>query len=103
MRWGASSGPPTRSRGATRRSTRSKPAQVTAGRRSAAELDALAEQFLQAVEAAPGETMLTLGKQLGVTARELHRPVSKLRAAGRVRMVGERSQARYFSLPARAV
>lgn len=89
-----------RSRGSTRRSRKSERPQNAVGRRSAAELDALAEQFMKAVEASPGETMLTLSKQLGVGARELHRPVSKLRAASRVRMVGERSQARYFPLPA---
>lgn len=40
--------------------------------------------------------MSVLAAELGVNARELNRPVGKLKLAGRVRSVGQRQQTRYF-------
>lgn len=68
----------------------------TSGRRSAAELAALGELLHDAVCAHPGETMSVLAEAVGMTARQLHRPMKALRAADRVRSVGQRDQMRYF-------
>jgi len=74
---------------------------VTAGaksgkRRGAADLAALGERFYRAVCAKPGETMTVLAMEAGASARELHRAVMGLKRSGRVRVIGQRSQTRYF-------
>jgi hypothetical protein len=65
-------------------------------RRASADVAALGERFYRAVCAKPGETMTVLAGQVGASARELHRSVTLLRQAGRVRCVGNRHQTRYF-------
>jgi len=70
-------------------------------RRSAAELDGLAERLAAAVCAKPGTTMVVLAAEVGATARELERPAKRLKRAGRIRTVGERNMTRYFPLPAK--
>jgi hypothetical protein len=65
-------------------------------RRNSEALTALAERLHEAVFKQPGEAMAVFAAQLGVSVRELHRPMTKLKEAGRLRSVGERSQARYF-------
>lgn len=72
-----------------------------APRRSAEEIEALAERFYAAVEAAPGESMFTLAASLGVSSTTLERPVHYLREAERLRSVGERSRTRYFAMVSR--
>ena len=67
-------------------------------RRASAELVALGERFFDAVCAKPGESMAVLGASVGASARELHRSVSLLKRAGRVRAVGERNHTRYFPM-----
>ena len=67
-------------------------------RRSADEIDAFAERLLEAVESAPGETMAVLAPQLGVSAKELGRPAARLKKAGRIKTVGERSRMRYYPM-----
>ena len=67
-------------------------------RRTPEELSALGERLYSAICAKPGETMTVLATQLGTTPRRLERPVARLKRAGRVRSVGERSQTRYFPL-----
>lgn len=57
---------------------------------------ALAERLHEAVCAQPGEGMTVFAEQLGVSVRDLHRPMAKLKGAGRLRSVGERSQTRYY-------
>jgi hypothetical protein len=69
-------------------------------RRASTELEKLSEQFMGAVTRKPGETMTVLAADVGASARELHRAVSRLKQAGRVRTIGERSQTRYFPLAA---
>jgi hypothetical protein len=65
-------------------------------RRAPAEVSALGEQLYQAVCAHPGEGMTVLSRELGASARELHRPMALLKQAGRVRSIGQRHQTRYF-------
>ena len=67
-------------------------------RRSSDELDAFAERLFKVMEAAPGETMAVLAPRLGVSAKELERPAARLKKAGRIRTVGERSRMRYYPM-----
>jgi hypothetical protein len=93
-----------RGRGSPRKMARnsgSKRGQPAGPRRTTEELEALGARLLEAVKASPGETMLTLAKRVGIRARELQRPVQLLRRTGRIRMVGQRSQARYYPMTAR--
>jgi hypothetical protein len=52
----------------------------------------------RAVCAKPGETMAVLAPMVGASAREVHRPMTLLRRAGRVRAVGTRHTTRYFPM-----
>jgi DNA-binding Lrp family transcriptional regulator len=61
-------------------------------------LEALGERFYRAVRKKPGETMTVLATEVGASARELHRAVTRLKQDGRVRAVGQRAQTRYFPL-----
>ena len=69
---------------------------ATSRRRGPDELVALGEQLYAAVLAEPGETMAVLAPAVGVTPRELHRPMMTLKREGRVRSVGQRHQTRYY-------
>jgi hypothetical protein len=80
--------------GSPRLPARSSPRQ----RRVGEELAALGERFYEAVCAKPGETMSVLAADVGASARELHRSVTSLRRAGRVRAVGHRRFTRYFPM-----
>ena len=71
-------------------------------RRAGSELSALGERFFEALSRRPGETMVVLSAEAGASPRELHRAVARLREAGRVRTIGERSRMRYFPLSASA-
>jgi len=73
-----------------------------AARRPPKELEALAERFFSAVEAAPGETMVTLAAGLGLGAQEFERPVLRLEREGRLKTVGERNRTRYYPLTPRS-
>jgi hypothetical protein len=46
----------------------------------------------------PGETMTVIAPTVGATARELNRPMLRLKQAGRVRSVGTRHATRYFPM-----
>ena len=74
------------------------PARSTGKRRASAEVTALGERLYEAVCRQPGETMTVLGVVVGATARELHRPVTALKRAGRIRSVGSRSATGYFPM-----
>ena len=56
----------------------------------------MSEQLYEAISSSPGENMVSLSKRLGVSGPHLQRVVSRLRADGRIRTVGERQQMRYF-------
>lgn len=70
-------------------------------RRSVDEIDGLAERLAAAVCAKPGTTMVVLAAEVGATVRDLSRPATRLKKAGRIRTVGERNMTRYFPLPTR--
>jgi hypothetical protein len=67
-------------------------------KRASEQIAVLGERFFEAVSAKPGETMTVLAAEVGVSARELHRSVTLLRRAGRVRAVGSRHLTRYFPM-----
>jgi hypothetical protein len=52
----------------------------------------------RAVCAHPGAAMTVLSAEVGATVRELHRPMTRLKRAGRVRSVGARHLTRYFPM-----
>ncbi len=78
---------------------RPKLAKAGAKRRTGEALAELAERFYAAVVGSPGQTMAILADEVGATPRELHRSMSSLKQAGRLRSAGERSNTRYFPTP----
>jgi hypothetical protein len=96
-------------RGASRR--RSSPAtrttsatsQSTPARRTSTELEQVCDALCERVRAQPGASMVELAEQMGADAGRLRRPMTKLRAAGRVRSVGERHLTRYYPAVVRTV
>lgn len=71
-------------------------------RRAPTEVAALGERLYEAVSLKPGEAMTVLAAQVGVSTRELNRPMTLLKRAGRVRSVGQRHLMRYFPTTADA-
>lgn len=69
-----------------------------ARRRTREEIAQLAERLYEAMCAHPGETMVVIAQAVGATSRELSRPATLLRRAGRVRSVGQRQHTRYFPI-----
>lgn len=71
-------------------------------RRAPEEVATLGERLYAAICTHPGAAMTTLAGEVGATPRELNRPATQLRRAGRVRTVGERQGTRYFPMSAKA-
>ena len=71
-------------------------------RRSQTELDELCDELCKRVRARPGESMVTLAEEMGLSMSALQRPMAKLRADGRVHTVGKRHLMRYFPAVVRA-
>lgn len=67
-------------------------------RRPPAEMAALVDRLYAAVRETPGESMTVLAPAVGGSPRELQRPMTLLRRAGRVRSVGKRQGTRYFPM-----
>ena len=65
-------------------------------RRSTEDLAKLRDRLYELVCAHPGAAMTVFAEALGLSVRELNRPMAKLKAEGRVRRVGERNMSRYF-------
>ena len=80
------------------KNARSQPTTRAAGTtpRSPSELAAISQALDKLVRARPGELMAVLAAEMGTTASALYGPMAKLRAAGRVRSVGQRHLTRYF-------
>jgi hypothetical protein len=70
-------------------------------RRPSDEIGTLSERLYEALCRTPGETMTVLAPIVGATARELHRPMTLLKRAGRIRSVGTRHTTRYFPMAPR--
>jgi DNA-binding NtrC family response regulator len=71
-------------------------APTTGRRRSSAEIAEVKERLYAAVCSKAGESMTVFAEALGLPLHSLQRPMSRLRAEGKVRCVGERNMARYF-------
>lgn len=89
----ASAASPPTSKAPTSRAARS-----NGKKRPSADIAELGDRFYRAVCAKPGETMAVLAPMAGASARELHRSMTLLRRAGRVRAVGTRAMTRYFPM-----
>ncbi len=83
------------------RSTPAKPQTTSSRRRPSSEINSLSENVYRVVCDRPGETMAVLAPVLGLTARELHRPMAQLKRQGKVRAIGERHLTRYFPMAAK--
>jgi hypothetical protein len=68
-------------------------------RRDPKEVTALAERLHARIVAQPGESMTVHARHLKVGVRELHRPMTLLRQAGRLRTTGARNSTRYYPTP----
>ena len=87
----------------TRASSQTKPVRTRkqqAPRRAPEEVVALADRFYGVVCQRPGETMTTLAPQVGVAPRMLQVAVARLRRDGRVRVIGQKQQMRYYPMAA---
>ncbi len=71
-------------------------------RRASGDIEVLSERLYAAVCKMPGETMTVLAPVVGSTARDLNRPMLRLKGAGRVRSVGTRHATRYFPMAGEA-
>jgi hypothetical protein len=67
-------------------------------RRTPAEMAGVCDRLYQAVCTKPGESKAVLAAAVGISARELDRPMNHLKNAGKVRTVGQRHLTRYFPL-----
>jgi predicted HTH transcriptional regulator len=68
--------------------------------RSAEEIGAVQEKIYNQVSATPGLGGAKLAEILGISTKEMHRPMAKLKKAGLVHSVGQRSETTYFPLAA---
>jgi DNA-binding NtrC family response regulator len=84
----------------TRQSTATSRSSVA--RRTPEELAKLCQALVEQVGSQPGVSMAELAEQLGTTTRSLERPMAQLKAAGRVRRVGQRNLTRYYPAVVRA-
>lgn len=71
-------------------------------RRPPDEVAALGDRLYRAVCGSPGTAMTVLASEVGATVRELNRPMTLLKRAGRVRSVGARHLTRYFPMAGKA-
>lgn len=87
--------------GTTTPTKRSRPTRQRAPgrRRDPAALAELAERLHAEIMAAPGESMAVYAEQLHAGVRELHRPMTLLKRAGRLRTTGVRNNTRYYPTP----
>jgi hypothetical protein len=65
-------------------------------KRTADELDGLAEKFQEHVKSNPGLRIEQINKQLGTTTKDLQLPIRKLIADGAVKAKGEKRSTQYF-------
>lgn len=68
-------------------------------RRDPVRVAELAERLHERIVAEPGESMTLYAQHLGASVRELHRPMTLLRRAERLRTTGVRNQTRYYPTP----
>ena len=81
------------------KATRSHGTRAVSHRRDRSVVTELAERLYAEVMAVPGEPMAEYAKKLDASARDLHRPMTLLKRAGRLRTTGARNSTRYFPTP----
>ena len=81
------------------KTAKAKPKRESGPRRTPEQIHELGERFYDLLCSKPGAAMTVYCAELGVTPRELHRPVAILKRAKLVRSVGERQATKYFPLP----
>jgi hypothetical protein len=74
---------------------------ATYRRRAPSAVAELADRLFAAVQECPGGTMSVIAARVGEAPRALHRPMTHLKDAGRVRSAGERNFTRYFPMTAK--
>jgi hypothetical protein len=67
-------------------------------RREPQEVAVLTEELYSQICKHPGETMVTLSRQMKVPAKALSLPACKLAKAGRIKKAGQRQFTRYFPI-----
>ncbi len=70
----------------------------TGRRRPPEEVTAIGQRLYAAICASPGKGMAALAEEVGISVRELHRPMTRLRSAGQIRSVGSKHLTRYFPM-----
>lgn len=65
-------------------------------RRAAPTLAEMCNTLSEVVRANPGASMVTIAEKMGAKSVDLQWPMAKLKSAGRVRSVGQRSMTRYY-------
>ncbi|WP_428263444.1 hypothetical protein [Haliangium sp.] len=68
------------------------------GKRTSAELAAMADSFLTYVAEHPGQRMESITAALGYSTQELTLPVKKLLLAGKIRVEGQKRATSYFAV-----
>ncbi|MBA3392751.1 MAG: hypothetical protein H0T89_08910 [Deltaproteobacteria bacterium] len=66
-------------------------------KRTAAELDQLADGFVEFVKANPGLRIEQINKQLGTSTKDLALPIRKLLADGVIKAKGKKRSTAYFA------
>ena len=85
-------------RGSMRGSKASSSSRARGRRRSPDEVAALADKLFDVLEKHPGSTMMRLAEKLGSPTRELQRPMTLLKRAGRVRTTGKKNYTKYHPM-----
>ena len=67
-------------------------------KRSKQEILDIGEKLCAAVGENPGETMAVLSGKIGLSPKELHLPMVKLKKSNRVKSIGHRNFTRYYPL-----
>jgi len=74
-----------------------------ADKRTAAELDALAQRFTACVQEHPGLRVEQINHALGTSTRDLALPIRKLVASGAIRVEGRKRATTYYAAPVGSV
>lgn len=75
---------------------------IRMNRRAAPRLAEMCNTLCEVVRANPGASMVTIAEKMGAKSVDLQWPMTKLKLAGRVRSVGQRSLTRYYPAVLRA-
>jgi predicted HTH transcriptional regulator len=78
------------------RSTQRRGKQSSGTYRSREVLSELQDKIYDFLNRSPGVGATEISTSLGISAKDMHRPMAKLKKSGLVRSVGQRSETRYF-------